>query len=710
PLCTAQSNQVASLQSCAEISPSDNFESEALGIMQGKHSNKGQTESCRSCPLDILSYRGSPGYLEARLMSGSANAVSSHTMDTRNMQNPQFGLIDLWRADVGRMDSPLVQQLTHRDPCRTSSHPSRLPYYPMEGCFDGRNTSKSALECLHSWLQQPLGNYNVTAEYSHANQAQNSFSAPNRHSTWTAAESETEVNLETVPHSWIQATMRPQLNHEASHGPTSNPGQTSGFWGNQPVERPSSVSTQKDDSLENKGAKHPPHIENRTKWRTRNVGHIKKPLNAFMLFMKEMRAQVIAECTLKESAAINQILGRKWHALSREAQAKYYDMAKKEKELHQRLYPGWSARDNYASQIRRRNRAATNTTSISRSPGTEVKGMLQKQARYLGERSAITSYNFPHIWPVSGGVRYTGNYGISNAIHHLTKLSDAKDQTDSEPVSDSNFKAPISAAVVPERTFLTSHPDVIPIQAEWTCPISATSRYEPQSPDSRSPNILNRLEVHTGAKEPCVGFSYNDPTSSCNPMNASTYEDQHLVSECSISMQDPVLSAGKLLEDEPTMTTHSNQMKLTNQSQSWSQAHQWKPFEMPRLNSGQHGYYWEAPTPIATPSFDDLCGPHVYEEPGDNKPSLGIASFRGSPHCSNTTPTHSRAYDLHRYQAQEAYFSRLPPEIQQTDYPAFHMGHPMNYSLFSFNQVPSEADGKQRPKHTSDVNSNTAPE
>ncbi|MBN3271071.1 T7L1A factor, partial [Polyodon spathula] len=39
--------------------------------------------------------------------------------------------------------------------------------------------------------------------------------------------------------------------------------------------------------------------------------HVKKPLNAFMLYMKEMRAKVVAECTLKESAAINQILGRR---------------------------------------------------------------------------------------------------------------------------------------------------------------------------------------------------------------------------------------------------------------------------------------------------------------------------------------------------------------------------------------------------------------
>ncbi|XP_016096150.1 transcription factor 7-like 2 isoform X4 [Sinocyclocheilus grahami] len=78
---------------------------------------------------------------------------------------------------------------------------------------------------------------------------------------------------------------------------------------------------------------------------------IKKPLNAFMLYMKEMRAKVIAECTLKESAAINQILGRRWHALTREEQAKYYDLARKERQLHMQLYPSWSARDNYRDHV-----------------------------------------------------------------------------------------------------------------------------------------------------------------------------------------------------------------------------------------------------------------------------------------------------------------------------------------------------------------------
>ncbi|XP_065370835.1 protein pangolin, isoforms A/H/I/S isoform X2 [Calliphora vicina] len=84
--------------------------------------------------------------------------------------------------------------------------------------------------------------------------------------------------------------------------------------------------------------------------------HIKKPLNAFMLYMKEMRAKVVAECTLKESAAINQILGRRWHELSREEQSKYYEKARQERQLHMELYPGWSARDNYGYVSKKKKR------------------------------------------------------------------------------------------------------------------------------------------------------------------------------------------------------------------------------------------------------------------------------------------------------------------------------------------------------------------
>ncbi|XP_075419185.1 transcription factor 7-like 1 isoform X2 [Tenrec ecaudatus] len=103
--------------------------------------------------------------------------------------------------------------------------------------------------------------------------------------------------------------------------------------------------------------------------------HVKKPLNAFMLYMKEMRAKVVAECTLKESAAINQILGRKWHNLSREEQAKYYELARKERQLHSQLYPTWSARDNYGKK-KKRKREKQLSHSQSQQQVPEAEGTL----------------------------------------------------------------------------------------------------------------------------------------------------------------------------------------------------------------------------------------------------------------------------------------------------------------------------------------------
>ncbi|XP_067901501.1 lymphoid enhancer-binding factor 1 isoform X6 [Heterodontus francisci] len=112
-----------------------------------------------------------------------------------------------------------------------------------------------------------------------------------------------------------------------------------------------------------------PHHETRKEQEAKKP-HIKKPLNAFMLYMKEMRANVVAECTLKESAAINQILGRRWHALSREEQAKYYELARKERQLHMQLYPGWSARDNYGKKKKRKREKMQETTSAAGSRWT----------------------------------------------------------------------------------------------------------------------------------------------------------------------------------------------------------------------------------------------------------------------------------------------------------------------------------------------------
>ncbi|XP_059803838.1 transcription factor 7-like 2 isoform X13 [Hypanus sabinus] len=130
------------------------------------------------------------------------------------------------------------------------------------------------------------------------------------------------------------------------------------------------------------------HHQDAKKEEEKKKPHIKKPLNAFMLYMKEMRAKVVAECTLKESAAINQILGRRWHALSREEQAKYYELARKERQLHMQLYPGWSARDNYGKRKKRKREKQAGETNDKSFPVSRRK---KKCIRYIqGEGSCAS--------------------------------------------------------------------------------------------------------------------------------------------------------------------------------------------------------------------------------------------------------------------------------------------------------------------------------
>nr|XP_023655162.1 lymphoid enhancer-binding factor 1 [Paramormyrops kingsleyae] len=57
------------------------------------------------------------------------------------------------------------------------------------------------------------------------------------------------------------------------------------------------------------------------------------------------------------------IVNPQWHALSREEQAKYYELARKERQLHMQLYPGWSARDNYGKKKKRKREKLQESTS-----------------------------------------------------------------------------------------------------------------------------------------------------------------------------------------------------------------------------------------------------------------------------------------------------------------------------------------------------------
>ncbi|XP_061894541.1 transcription factor 7-like 1-B [Entelurus aequoreus] len=101
----------------------------------------------------------------------------------------------------------------------------------------------------------------------------------------------------------------------------------------------------------------PPPNSSKRKRRTGNNDdrpYIKKPPNAFMLFMKEQRPNVKAKFLNKDSATVNKALGQMWKSLTPPEQEKYFQEAEVLNQIHSNMYPQWSCRDNYGKKKRRK--------------------------------------------------------------------------------------------------------------------------------------------------------------------------------------------------------------------------------------------------------------------------------------------------------------------------------------------------------------------
>ncbi|XP_076744080.1 uncharacterized protein LOC112433750 isoform X1 [Maylandia zebra] len=75
--------------------------------------------------------------------------------------------------------------------------------------------------------------------------------------------------------------------------------------------------------------------------------YVKKPPNAFMLYLKEQRPKVIAELNIPGNAAVNAVVGQRWKSLSNDQKARYFKQAETERQNHAKEHPAWSTKENY---------------------------------------------------------------------------------------------------------------------------------------------------------------------------------------------------------------------------------------------------------------------------------------------------------------------------------------------------------------------------
>ncbi|KAL7403371.1 hypothetical protein ABVT39_028128 [Epinephelus coioides] len=114
--------------------------------------------------------------------------------------------------------------------------------------------------------------------------------------------------------------------------------------------------------------------------------HVKKPLNAFMLFLKEHRAKAGAELQGRGSAAINTVLGQIWNSLTKEEQAKYFRQAETERVLHAQRHPEWSPRQKEEEIEEQGSHQAPTRTEGQKEEEIEEQGSHQAPTRTEGQK------------------------------------------------------------------------------------------------------------------------------------------------------------------------------------------------------------------------------------------------------------------------------------------------------------------------------------
>ncbi|KAJ7316544.1 hypothetical protein JRQ81_002706 [Phrynocephalus forsythii] len=375
-------------------------------------------------------------------------------------------------------------------------------------------------------------------------------------------------------------------------------------------------------------------------------GHVKRPMNAFMVWARIHRPALAKANPAANNAEISVQLGLEWNKLTEEQKKPYYDEAQKIKEKHREEFPGW------VYQPR---------------PGKRKRFPLTVSTVFSG-----TTQNIIATSPMAASTVFTGT--TQNIIT-------------TNPTSIYPFRSPTYSVVIPSIQNSIGHP---------VCEVPSTIQLP--APSAQHPGPITLFQPNVGSTPPLAAPAGNLPI--CPVLQpqrfaAPSLSEAHRVSpgtNCSLKRptQIPIETGSR--NPNNTSTTHSRYSVPNSQT--------------PKEYSGVPSCSRNGPIPQAPP----IPHPHVYQPPPISHPATLFGApprfsfhhpyFLPGPHYfpSSTCP-YSRppfgygnfpssmpeclGFYEDQYQKHEAMFSALNRDYPFREYPDEHAHNEDSHSCES---------------------------
>ncbi|XP_074595422.1 putative transcription factor capicua [Brevipalpus obovatus] len=263
--------------------------------------------------------------------------------------------------------------------------------------------------------------------------------------------------------------------------------------------------------------------------------HIRRPMNAFMIFSKRHRALVHQRHPNSDNRTVSKILGEWWYSLGKEEKEKYNELAFKVKEAHFKKHPDWKwCSKGTGSASSEKDIPDGNDPNVDRKKSSSKASIRKKKS---DESSSLSTLQQISEETCTSSNEKEGTKNSSNNKNYDSQQEG--DTTVTKGVGQVRFNDAVDNITVDEHSMDSG---AAPAGVVDSCHTSTANGFEPQ--DSVSESVMMALPLHPGTQ------SVIQPNSSINSeLVKNALKDARALGSSSSQQQQPLKRKSKSFDD-----------------------------------------------------------------------------------------------------------------------------------------------------------------